>query len=70
MKAFFPILLTLTTTFLFAQNNIPVFDGVVSPEEWQNAQEFLIGYEIEPGDNSPAPKKQLSLSPIPLPIFM
>ncbi len=57
MKALFPILITFTATFLFAQNNIPVFDGVVNHEEWQNAQEFLIGYEIEPGDNSPAPQK-------------
>lgn len=55
MKALLPILITLAATFLFAQNNIPVFDGIVNHEEWQNTQEFLIGYEIEPGDNSPAP---------------
>ena len=57
MKALFPILLTFTATFLFAQNNIPVFDRVVSPEEWENAQDFTIDYEINPGDNSPAPHK-------------
>ena len=55
MKALLPILITLAATFLFAQNNIPVFDGIVNHEEWQNGQKFLIGYEIEPGDNSPAP---------------
>ena len=47
MKALFPIILTFTATFLFAQNNIPVFDGVVSPEEWGNAQEFTIDYEMK-----------------------
>ena len=57
MKAFLPILITLTTSILFAQNNLPRFDGIVQKEEWQNAQEFIIGYEIEPGDNSPAPQK-------------
>lgn len=57
MKALFPILLTFTATFLFAQNNIPVFDRVVSPEEWENAQDFTIDYEINPGDNSPTPHK-------------
>ena len=57
MKAFLPILLSLTATFIFAQNNIPVFDGKIHQEEWQNAQQFFIGYEIEPGDNSAAPQK-------------
>jgi len=32
MKALLPILITLTATFLFAQNNIPVFDGIVNHE--------------------------------------
>ena len=35
MKALLPILITFTATFLFAQNNIPVFDGIVNHEEWQ-----------------------------------
>ena len=42
---------------LFSQQQIPRFDGVISPEEWKNAQHFTIDYEINPGDNSPAPQK-------------
>lgn len=31
------------------------FDGVVEPTEWEEAQSFQIGYEIDPGINIPAP---------------
>ncbi len=42
---------------LFSQQHIPNFDGVISPEEWENAQKFTIDHEINPGDNIPAPQK-------------
>ena len=31
------------------------FDGNVTQEEWANAQKFEIAYEIQPGNNTPAP---------------
>ena len=46
------ILIPLCSLFVIAQQ--PVFDGVVSAEEWQDAQQFSIPYEIEPSDNGPA----------------
>ena len=46
------ILIPLCSFFVIAQQ--PVFDGVVSAEEWQDAQQFSIPYEIEPSDNGPA----------------
>jgi len=46
------ILIPLCSFFVIAQQ--PVFDGVVSDEEWQEAQQFSIPYEIEPSDNGPA----------------
>lgn len=48
----FKILLPLCSFFVIAQQ--PVFDGIVSAEEWQDAQQFSIPYEIEPSDNGPA----------------
>lgn len=42
---------------LFSQQQIPTFDGVITADEWENAQQFSIDYEINPGDNSPAPHK-------------
>ncbi|MDA9244760.1 TolC family protein [Flavobacteriaceae bacterium] len=47
----------LFSATLFSQQQIPIFDGVVSPNEWKDAQQFSIDYEINPGDNSPAPHK-------------
>ena len=46
------ILIPLCSFFVIAQQ--PVFDGVVSAEEWPDAQQFSISYEIEPSDNGPA----------------
>lgn len=43
------ILIPLCSFFVIAQQ--PVFDGVVSAEEWQDAQQFSILYEIEPSEN-------------------
>ena len=35
---------------------VPVrFDGIVEENEWTEAQTFAIDFEIDPGDNSPAP---------------
>lgn len=47
--------LLLLTISLFSQNKAPVFDGVVNPEEWKNADFFEINYEISPGNNIPSP---------------
>ena len=45
--------------FIYSLSNaqsIPLqFDGVVGEEEWENAQIFSLDYEVDPGDNSPAP---------------
>jgi len=41
--------------YLIAQNTPPSFDGVVSAEEWQEAEKFEINYEIDPGNNVPSP---------------
>ena len=39
-----------------AQTIEPIaFDGNVTQEEWANAQKFEIAYEIQPGNNTPAP---------------
>lgn len=51
------IFVLLFSATLFSQQQIPIFDGVVSPNEWKDAQQFSIDYEINPGDNSPAPHK-------------
>lgn len=40
---------------LFAQK--PIFDGVVTAEEWQDAQQFSLDYEIEPANNGAAQYK-------------
>lgn len=37
-----------------AQTPVPIFDGMVTPEEWAQAQKFQIQYEIDPGNNSPS----------------
>lgn len=42
---------------VYAISQTPSFDGVVTPKEWQNAQQFSLDYEIEPSDNGPAPYK-------------
>ena len=55
-KSLFALPLFLIT-YLNAQQALPEFDGVVNQEEWAAAQEFLIEYEIEPGDNTTAPQK-------------
>ena len=48
----FRILIPLCSFIGIAQQ--PVFDGIVSAEEWQYVQQFSIPYEIEPSDNGPA----------------
>ena len=42
--------------FVLAQNPIPIFDGVVSAEEWKNAETYEVNYEISPGNNVPSPQ--------------
>lgn len=46
------ILIPLCSFFVVAQH--PVFDGFVSAEEWKDAQQFSIPFEIEPTDNGKA----------------
>lgn len=55
MKKFLPLVFFSFTSILFAQDSPPQFDGVVNQEEWKNAQVFSLDYEIDPGDNTPAP---------------
>ena len=55
MKQFFPLVFFSFAAMLFAQDSPPKFDGVINQEEWKNAQVFLLDYEIDPGDNTPAP---------------
>ena len=55
MKKFLPLVFFSFATILFAQDSPPQFDGVVNQEEWKNAQVFSLDYEIDPGDNTPAP---------------
>ena len=47
----------LLLSFIHAQTTLPEFDGVVNASEWSEAQQFSIKYEVQPGDNSPAPQK-------------
>ena len=42
---------------IFAQQDPIVFDGQLGEDEWNQAQRFSIDYEIQPGNNSPAPHK-------------
>ena len=48
------LLAFLLATPLMAQTPVPVFDGMVTPEEWAQGQKFQIQYEIDPGNNSPS----------------
>lgn len=48
------LLAFLLATPLMAQTSVPVFDGMVTPEEWAQGQKFQIQYEIDPGNNSPS----------------
>lgn len=54
------IFVLLFSATLFSQQQIPIFVGVVSPNEWKGAQHFSIDYEINPEDNS-REQKYLSL---------
>ena len=42
---------------IFAQQDPIVFDGQLGEDEWNRAQRLSIDYEIQPGNNSPAPHK-------------
>ncbi len=54
MKSIFFLL--LVPFFVTAQNEkLPIFDGVVTEEEWEEGEQFTIDYEISPGNNAPAP---------------
>lgn len=46
------ISLLLFVVGVFAQT--PNFDGIITENEWRDAQRFSISYEIEPADNGPA----------------
>jgi hypothetical protein len=46
------IIIPLCSFFVVAQQ--PLFDGYVSTQEWKDAQQFSIPYEIKPSDNGPA----------------
>ena len=55
MKLPFVCLSLFFYALAFTQSTPLVFDGVVGDEEWENAQTFSLDYEVDPGDNSPAP---------------
>ena len=55
MEKSFLYLLLFISINLIAQNNPPNFDGIVSSEEWQEAETYEIKYEIDPGNNVPSP---------------
>lgn len=46
------LFLLLWSIGTFAQ--APTFDGVITAEEWKNAQQFSLDYEIEPSNNGTA----------------
>ena len=50
-----PLNLLFLSFFANSQNTPPNFDGIVTEEEWQNAERFDINYEISPGNNVPSP---------------
>jgi len=55
MRSSFLALLLLSSFFIFAQKQLPEFDGIVIPEEWEGAETFDIKYEVSPGDNVLSP---------------
>lgn len=57
MKTILPILIFFSSSLIFAQNTAPILDGIVKEQEWQDAQNFSLDYEIDPGDNTPPPHK-------------
>jgi hypothetical protein len=50
-----PLNLLFFSFFANSQNTPLNFDGIVTEEEWQNAERFDINYEISPGNNVPSP---------------
>ena len=57
MLSKFPLILFCASLMTFAQQDPIVFDGRLGEDEWNKAQRFSIDYEIQPGNNSPAPHK-------------
>jgi hypothetical protein len=53
----FSLIILFTSLMTFAQQDPIVFDGRLGEDEWNKAQRFSIDYEIQPGNNSPAPHK-------------
>ena len=54
----FSRIIFFTSLMTFAQKDPIVFDGRLGEDEWNKAQRFSIDYEIQPGNNSPAPHKR------------
>ena len=57
MKTFLSIIIFFSSSLIFAQNTAPVLDGNIEEQEWQDAQNFSLDYEVDPGDNTPPPHK-------------
>lgn len=53
----FSLIFICASFMIFAQQDPIVFDGQLGEDEWNQAQRFSIDYEIQPGNNSPAPHK-------------
>jgi hypothetical protein len=53
MKTILPILIFFSSSLIFAKNTAPILDGIVKEQEWQDAQNFSLDYEIDPGISLP-----------------
>ena len=53
----FSLIFICASFMIFAQQDPILFDGQLAEDEWNQAQRFSIDYEIQPGNNSPAPHK-------------
>ena len=63
MKTYLPILIFFIFHLLHAQNIAPVLDGVVEEQEWKDAQNFTLNYEVDPGENTPPPHQTKTVTP-------
>ena len=61
METYLPILIFFIFRLLHAQNTAPVLDGVVEEQEWKDAQNFTLNYEVDPGLN-PIDQKAVNCS--------
>ena len=63
MKTYLPILIFFIFHLLHAQNTAPVLDGIVEEQEWKDAQNFTLNYEVDRGENTPPPHQTKTVTP-------